>query len=242
MRRRGRRACGRGVARPGRLTARATSRNSGCSRSGAASAVAPRASTDQMCVDREPGRAASRRSSRGVKQRGPQVDLGSLARPRRAPRCARGCTPASASKWSRVLEVAHLEVGGERRQRERARRVAAPGPCRRARRGRRRRRVPGRPVRPNAPWHSEIAGVELGVERQRAGVEPLERRARRRVGAGEVDEPLARCRCRAPRCRARRARGRGARPAADVEHPHARLEPERVDEEVDLLLVPFVNE
>ena len=133
------------------------------------------------------------------------------------------------------LEVAHREV----RPRTRSPRARPPGRSaaampaehrrsRRARRagrtrpgtGRSRRRTRRRTASSRTSSSSNSAGQPVGGRGRGRGATNVGRE----VDADDLDAP--------PRQRERVPPG----PAADVEHPHPRLEPERVDEEVDLLL------
>ena len=186
--------------------------------------------------------ASTSRPCRGEQQ--PQlarrVARRSTGRPRsRSPASSRTsvrswCDAGGGVEASALVEVAHREVGVEG--------ASAPGcpPGRSARaipastRRRRRRRPSAGRTRPgrgrSTASNSASNGERPGVERARTS----RRRARSR--RAELDEPLARCRCRATTMPRAGQRVRvAARAAPDVEHPHARLEPERVDEEVDLL-------
>ena len=78
-------------------------------------------------------------------------------------------------------------------------------------------------------------GVELCVERQVAGVEPLERGAVGRVAPGELDEAGADVDPVHQRSRVGELARMTSRPAPDVEHALPGVEPERVDQELDLL-------
>ena len=78
-------------------------------------------------------------------------------------------------------------------------------------------------------------GVELVVERQRAGIEAFERRTGRRSLRRQFDEPLADVDAvdhHSSPCQLVRV---PARPAADVEHAVPGVQPQRLDDEVDLL-------
>ena len=82
-------------------------------------------------------------------------------------------------------------------------------------------------------------GVELRVERQVSGVEPLERRTGRRVGAGEVDERRGDVDAVDDDAPAGQLVGVAPGTAPDVEHPLARPQAERGDDVVDLLHRPL---
>src|SRR5207253_4323683 len=79
-------------------------------------------------------------------------------------------------------------------------------------------------------------GVERRIERERPGVHALERCVGDAGVVGQVDERLADVDAvhRDPPLRQRVGMAAGTAP--DVEDAHARLEPQRVDEEPDLLL------
>ena len=186
------------------------------------------------------GPAASSRSSRGREAGGPQVDLGRRAPARRATvgalvvharvgveacRRPRGSGPGSRRRSADTAAsaagpqrpghaVEHRAVAVERRRPGRRPGRRRPGTARWRRRTRRRRAAPGR--------------------------RPLEGGARRRVApapgrrtAAQMSTPTT------SMPRAAEGVGVAAGPAPDVEHPHPRLQPERVDEEVDLLLGPL---
>ena len=114
-------------------------------------------------------------------------------------------TPGSASNVAAVV-VPDGEVGVERAERQPAARAAAPGRCRRARPRPRRRPSSAR----TRPGTGRSTASNSASKASAAGIEALERRARRGVAPGELDERRARCRCRARRSPAGPARGRGA--------------------------------
>ena len=78
--------------------------------------------------------------------------------------------------------------------------------------------------------------VELAVEGHGPGVEAFEVGAGGCVGACELDESPADVDAVDDDAAPGQGVGVASRSAADVEHPHARFEPEDVDQEVDLLL------
>ena len=155
-------------------------------------------------------RRTSRRSSRGVKQVVHRST--SASRPSSSLMVVRSwATPAAASKVVCLRQVAHLEVGGEGGERDRAAgRTARAMPSSTTASGSRRRLgSPPPAASPKAPWQREIDRVELAVEGQGPGVEPLEGHPVGRVPPGQVDEALRDVDAVDRRCRAGRARARG---------------------------------
>ena len=185
--------------------------------------------------------ATSRRSSRGVKhvvQRS-----ASASRPSSSLIVVRSwATPPSASKVVVLLEVAHLEVGGEGGERDPAARAHGPGHAveDRARRGRARSSSPPPAASPKAPWQREMTASNSPSKGRARASSRSKVTPGGRVARGRGRRTAARCRRRGPRCRAGRARGRGGparSPTSSTRMPG--LEPERVDQEADLLLGPL---
>ena len=185
-----------------------------------------------------PARAREQLELAGGEAGGPEVELALLARRVRAPSPRSWSTPVAGSNSSPVLEVADREDGRERAHREarrpggRRRRSGRRPRSRRARRaarsrpgtGRSRRRTRRRRSRSRTSSSSNVAGELVGGR----GVAGERDELRRLWSTPTTSMP-------APGQRERVT----PRPAADVEHPHPRLERERVDEEVDLLLGPL---
>ena len=186
---------------------------------------------------REAGRAASSSSSRAVKQ------VVQRSNSRSSPSASRTVATLVQHAGRGIERLAVLEEpDGERSTRTR---VSASRPPGRSARG-----DPAEHVdlvapaeQPEAALAQADHGVELAVERELAHVEHLEASpasalGRRRV-TGERDEVGRVVDADDVDARAGRARARGARARSRRRAPAARLEPERVDEEVDLLLGPL---